>query len=412
MKNVIKIFQPVISERTIKYVYEISGEWSEAFNLSENFFIEYSCNISNIPFGIAVIPFLCNILPIAWVYDADVYLEVCDKTFLESIPEFKKGYEDMYPMLEFKGNIHAENIEDNSQKDNKGAVSFFSGGVDAFNTLVNHIDEKPTLLTVWGADITFEDEEGWKNVYNHIRQTASQFDVEFVTIKSAFRRFINPGILNKKVEASGDMWWHGFQHGIGIIAHAAPVCYVKKKKTVYFASSFTAADKGKITCASDPTIDNFVKFAGSCVVHDGYEFSRQDKVHNIVEFSNKNGIKVPLRVCWKSTGGKNCCQCEKCWRTILELIAEGASAENYDLNYNYKQLKSFHKLFYDKKNIPEYRKSSVYSEIQKTMRKNLNYNNLPAELKWFYKTDIRKLGYHPYRHFFGKCKSKVKKLIG
>ena len=46
------------------------------------------------------------------------------------------------------------------------------------------------------------------------------------------------------------------------------------------------------------------------------------------------------------------------------------------------------------------------------MRKNLNYNNLPAELKWFYKTDIRKLGYHPYRHFFGKCKSKAKKLIG
>ena len=82
MKNVIKIFQPVISERTIKYVYEISGE---------NFFVEYSCNISNIPFGIAVIPFLCNILPIVWVYDADVYLEVCDKTFLESIPEFKKG---------------------------------------------------------------------------------------------------------------------------------------------------------------------------------------------------------------------------------------------------------------------------------------------------------------------------------
>ena len=173
MKNVIKIFQPVISERTIKYVYEISGEWSEAFNLSENFFVEYSCNISNIPFGIAVIPFLCNILPIVWVYDADVYLEVCDKTFLESIPEFKKGYEDMYPMLEFKGNIHAENIEDNSQKDNKGAVSFFSGGVDAFNTLVNHIDEKPTLLTVWGADITFEDEEGWKNVYNHYSLTLS-----------------------------------------------------------------------------------------------------------------------------------------------------------------------------------------------------------------------------------------------
>ena len=58
------------------------------------------------------------------VYDADVYLEVCDKTFLESIPEFKKGYEDMYPMLEFKGNIHAENIEDNSQKIIKALFHF------------------------------------------------------------------------------------------------------------------------------------------------------------------------------------------------------------------------------------------------------------------------------------------------
>lgn len=64
MKNVIKIFQPVISERTIKYVYEISGEWSEAFNLSENFFVEYSCNISNIPFGIAVIPFYVIYFPL------------------------------------------------------------------------------------------------------------------------------------------------------------------------------------------------------------------------------------------------------------------------------------------------------------------------------------------------------------
>lgn len=45
-----------------------------------------------------------------------------------------------------------------------------------------------------------------------------------------------------------------------------------------------------------------------------------------------------------------------------------------------------------KKNIPEYRKSSVYSEIQKTMRKNLNYNNLPAELKWFYKQIYVSLG--------------------
>ena len=184
-----------------------------------------------------------------------------------------------------------------------------------------------------------------------------------------------------------------------------------KKSTVYFASSFTVAEKGKITCASDPTIDNFVKFGCTHIVHDGYEFDRQDKVHNITEFSERTGINIPLRVCWQSTGGRNCCQCEKCWRTILEIIAEGKNAQDFDFKYTQSDLKNFHKLYYDKKNIPDYRRDSVYSETQKLMRKNLNCSDLPKELQWFYKTDIKKLGHHPFRQGFNKCLEKAKRVI-
>ncbi len=80
---------------------------------------------------------------------------------------------------------------------------------------------------------------------------------------------------------SGDGWWHGFQHGIQVIGHAAPITCLMGKSTVYFASSFTSKEKGIITCASDPTIDNHLRFCQVKVVHDGYEFDRQDKVRDL-----------------------------------------------------------------------------------------------------------------------------------
>lgn len=411
MRNIIKIANPVISENRIEYKYELSGEWAEAFNLEKSLFVEYSRNISKVPESIAVIPLICNILPISWVYDAEIYLESCDESFLKSIPEFKKGYMEMYPKMDFRGEIHVNKPETNHYSGDKGAAAFFSGGADAFNTLVMHAEEKPVLLTVWGADVKLDDVSGWKNVSEHLEITAKEFDTDYVTIKSGFRGFINPFTLNKKVIESGDNWWHGFQHGIGIIGHAAPVCYAMNKTVVYFASSFTSAEKGKVTCASDPTIDNYVKFGDSHVVHDGYEFDRQDKLHNIAEYSKRTGTRIPLRVCWQSAGGKNCCQCEKCWRTILEIIAEGEEPKNYDMNYTQTQLKNFHKLFYDKKNIPDYRRDSVYLKTQQTMRKNVKCYELPEEIQWFYKMDIKKLGHHPYRAFYGKCKGKLKNAV-
>lgn len=410
MKSTIKISSPTVLKNCIEYSYVITGELREVFSEKEKFYIEYSCDISNVPESIAVIPFLCNVLPIAWIYDADIYLESCDKTFYDSIPEFKKGYADMYSQVEFKGNIYAGMLENNSYSSNNGAVAFFSGGVDAFNTLVNHAEEKPVLLTVWGADVNLEDTEGWKNVESHIKKTAEIFETNYVTIKSCLRQFINVvPIQNRIYEKAKDGWWHGFQHGIGIIGHAAPVCYVMNKTVVYFASSFTAAEKGKVTCASDPTIDNHVKFGDTHVVHDGYEFNRQAKIHNIVEYSGKTGTKIPLRVCWQSTGGKNCCQCEKCWRTILGLCAEGRNPNDYGFEYSGKQFvemtknmrKCYNPMFTELR----------YKPIQDAMRKNLSFDKVPEELQWFYKMDIKKLGHHPFRAFCDKYKGKAKNVL-
>lgn len=390
MKNQIVVNPPVIEENCITYGYDVNGDWQEAFNLDEKFYIEYSCDISCVPKSVAIIPLLAALLPMAWVYDAEIIVDECDEDFFNSIEDFKQGYRDMYPMMDFKGELKADNLVNNSNLKNTGTAAFFSGGVDAFNTLVNHTQEKPTLLTLWGADVKFEDEEGWEKVRSHLEQTANDFNVDYVTIKSCFRRFLNEGVLTKAVAKSGDGWWHGFQHGIGIISHAAPVMYIYGKSTVYFASSFTAAEKGKVTCASDPTIDNYVKFCGAHVVHDGYEFNRQMKIHNITQFCDKYNKSISLRVCWQSSGGSNCCDCEKCWRTMLGIYAEGFNPRDFGFEYTDKQLKHLSLVMHYTEN--KFFRLSTYFPIQETMKNNIRKKDLPKSIRWFYNVDLNTVG--------------------
>lgn len=410
MSNRIVIQSPVIKENKITYTYQVSGEWKEAFRTKEAFFIEYSRDISLVPESIAIVPLLGNLLPMAWVYDAEIIVPACDKDFYDSIEQFKQGYKDMYPMMQFGGKLTIGRIEENTLADQNGVAAFFSGGVDAFNTLTQHADEKPTLLTVWGSDVNLEDVEGWNRVKAHLEQTAQDFDIQFVTIKSAFRKFLDERVLSRKVAVSGDGWWHGFQHGLGIYCHGAPLAYALGIKHIYFASSFTAADRGKVTCASDPTIDNFVRFCGASIVHDGYEYTRQMKVHNITQFVKKTGKRIPLRVCWESEGGSNCCHCEKCWRTILALYAEGESPNEYGFDYSKEQLKILAK----KMRHSEDRMFSKlrYAPIQKAMINNCKKNNLPYEIRWFYDADMNHLGEAPIWKKIGrKLKRTIKRVI-
>ncbi len=49
----------------------------------------------------------------------------------------------------------------------------------------------------------------------------------------------------------------------------------------------------------------------------------------IVEYAHRTGTYPKLRVCWITSGGKNCSQCEKCLRTLYGLMAEGEDPTHY-----------------------------------------------------------------------------------
>lgn len=318
-----------VSKKTITIKFAVDGEIGRFFT-TDRISIEYDIDLDGLPKGIAVLPFICNVLPIVWLTDSQLHVPVLDKVFYNSIEKFKKGYIDMYPMLEFKGSVIADCIEENNGEGRKSAC-FFSGGLDAYATLIAHIDEKPTLLTLRGADVKLDDIKGWENVSKPIVEAAKEYNLEYRFITTTFRTFINEGKLHTWVLDSGspDGWWHGFQHGLGIISHAAPICYLEGISKLYIASSFTPADKGRYTCASDPTIDNHVRFASTQVIHDQYEYNAQEKTQHVCEYVRRTGKHVNMHVCWQSQGGKNCCRCEKCYRRLMEIIAEGCNPNDF-----------------------------------------------------------------------------------
>ncbi len=311
-----------ISENTIKFGYKIDGEWKKYFNKHNEYKIEYTETIKETPLSIACIPFVVNILPMTWIFDAELVLDEIDEGFYRSIKEFKEGYKRMYPMIKFNGKLTYNKLIDNSYNVTDKVAAFYSGGLDASSTVVTHYDERPMLMNLQGSDIDLRYTKVLRDVKDALTSVATNLELDIVFIKSEFRALINEKKINKYIKPiAKDNYWHGFQHGIAIIGHAAPLAYKYKMRNVYIASSFTKGDKA--SCASDPTIDNFVKLCSTNVVHDGYEFNRNDKSDNIGKFINKTNKKIKLRVCLDDYRVDNCCNCEKCYRTIFGFVSKG-----------------------------------------------------------------------------------------
>lgn len=386
--NSVTISSLASTEGKLRVTYQVSPELEKYFSELRVFEAEYTENISNIPASILVIPFVCNVLPIIWLTDAVLELPELDLEFYEAIPNVLEGYRNMSPMLTFKGEVKVDKLVNNSYKPTEKVAALFSGGVDAFATLVAHAEEKPTLITLWGADVKLTDEEGWARVKQHTQETARQYSLPTpLLVRTNFRSIIKEGPLSALVAASGDGWWHGYQHGIGILGHAAPAAYLHRWKTVYFASSFTPDNK--TICASDPTIDNELRLVSTGVWHDQYDFHRQQKVEHIVSHCRAIGATPMLRVCWIITGGTNCCVCEKCQRTIFALLAEGVDPTDYGFPEWRKGIagtKSWTPRYC--RHTPRHRK--VYAQIQERFLQTQAYKDDPA-INWFYKVDFYQL---------------------
>ena len=318
----------------VDYKYICDGAISTALYNDREYFVEDGFDIASIPDSILAVPFLANLIPIVWVYDAQIEINEIDEDFLMCLDEVKRSYAEMYPEVDFKGKIIVNRIISNDICNVKNeSMLFFSGGVDSFYSLINLYKESPLLCTLWGSDIFFQDEEGWKNVASQVAETAHDFGLNYTFVKSSFRRILNYDVLNTNyAKPNHENWWHGFQHGLGILAHAAPVAYYLGIRRINLAATASMKSTEDYICASSPVIDNNIKFCGCYCIHEGFESSRNDKIRKICRFSETFHKKIALRVCWETRDGNNCCVCEKCTRTYMAILSEGYNPKAYGFN--------------------------------------------------------------------------------
>ena len=349
-----------------------------------------SIPLTGVPESIAVIPVLGTLLPLSWLFNARLEVPSCDADFLRSIPEIRQGYVDMYPGVSFKGELVTKPVE-NRMDGAEGSLCFFSGGLDSHDTALRHAAERPVLLILRGADISVEvkDDKGWAEILRQVDATASALNSERVSVETNFRHILDYRFLNEwttGVAGQDASYWYNFHHGLGLLAHAAPIVWQKKIPQVYIASSFTEKDAGKIQCASDPTIDEHVRFCGAGVKHDGYDCSRIQKLRNVSAWCRENGKDVFLRVCHhrgkQDMTGVNCSDCEKCYRTILALYALKEDPNRY--GFNCPDMDAFGRKVHKNAHRIVRHFNTRYLPIIRLMRENYAPDEVPEGLRWLY----------------------------
>lgn len=386
--NYIKITDVLTEDKRLIIKYEVNGDACQFFE--KDFFMEinYDFSLGIIPKSILVIPFLSLFLPVAWVTKSNIVLDEIDEEFINNIDKIRYAFNEMYDGNIFKKiKIKSKKIIKNNNEKKRSSM-FFSGGVDSLDTLCTNFDKNPLLIMIWGSDIWLEDINGFKTAKSNMDQVAKKLNKDTVYIKSNFRKTINELKLNEVFEKKlGDNWWHGVEHGMALLGHIAPLVFKYKIGMHYMPGTFSTKNTN-VKCASFPTIDENFKIANCSVVHDGFTHTRMDKVKNIVSFFKKKKLNIKFRTCYKEREDKmNCCNCEKCYRTILELVSIGENPIKYGYEYDEEIINNIKKLLKEQKF--EHQTSFFnWEQIKEEILKNKYYDKY--DLSWIKDINFKK----------------------
>ncbi len=320
-----------VSNGLVECKIEVSAEIKKYFT-SDTFFIEYDRDMSAVPLSVLACPFVSSLLAFAWITDSVIWVDELDRTFYKSLSRLREAYQDIFSNVSLRGRVVPSKFVDN-QVEGNNSIILFSGGADCHASLIRNWHKSPILLNIQGWFKSKEDIDPVADADKaDITKFASEFDLQFKYVRSNFARIINLNVFDKEYQSHiGDSLWHGFLHSMAFIAIAMPLAWLNNVNEIIIASSLTTGLN--FLCASNSTTDTEFCFADKVIVnHDGFELHRQNKIRVITDFQKSLGKSYFMRVC--SFNDKNCCECEKCFRTILGIVAENVNPSEFGFHHN------------------------------------------------------------------------------
>lgn len=319
----------------VQCTIKVSEEIRHYFT-TDKFFIEYEEDMSEVPESILACPFVASLLAFAWVTNSVIWVDEIDSTFYEALFRVRESYQDIYYNFPLKGRVVPSKFIENRLRDNTSiskSLILFSGGADCHASLIRNLNKRPVLCNIQGW---YKSVDGHDDVAEADRRDilnfSKEFELPFSYVRSNFAQIIDSGRFDAKYKKTlGDSLWHGFLHSMAFISIAIPLAYKKGINEIIIASSLTTGLN--FLCASNSTTDSEIRYSGEGkILHDGFELHRQNKIHIITDFQRKLNRPYFMRVC--SFHDENCCHCEKCFRTVLGIVAENSDPEDFGFHIN------------------------------------------------------------------------------
>jgi hypothetical protein len=307
--------------RRVDYHYTVEGLARKFIDHERPFYVMYDRDVSSCHQSVLAVPFVTNFEPIGWLAGFDVLVPELDSTFALSREPTRAAFAEMYPGKIRQFGVRMDKSVPNHISGDKRLL-LFSGGLDATATLIRHHDEPLILVTVRGADIPLDDVAQWSQCLSHISMVSHRYEHAVVT--SNLREFYTAEVEARLLFG----WWGRLQHGHALLGLLAPISMVTGARISYIASSYDVP----MAWGSTPQTDELLAWADARCVHDAANLSRQKKAELIVSAAKSCGKPTPLRVCYSEVQRDgNCGRCEKCYRTIMNLVLSGADPRDFGL---------------------------------------------------------------------------------
>ncbi|MBA3752404.1 hypothetical protein H0X06_06495 [Candidatus Dependentiae bacterium] len=316
------LIESVIIERN-KVTVEVNEQFKKKY-LMGNFFAEYDedIDLSKLDYSVQIMPFIMNAISIVWISGKTYYVDSMDKELYSSLKTVKKVLKQLYKKTSWKGKLIPRKLVSNSFVPVKGkkekVALLFSGGVDSTASSLYHREKDQLLITAWGHwDLPLHDKVLWDIRVKHFKKFAAAYGHTNTFIRSNYSSFLNRPVLDTLVPEI--VSWRIFAvEGIGWAGLVAPILLLKGYPVLLHGS--TISWDFPFPAAANPFIDNNLKFAGVKLEHDLFDYNRLEKCELLADMVKKGHLEKPfIRVCEEKVV-YNCCHCQKCVRTILELI--------------------------------------------------------------------------------------------
>jgi hypothetical protein len=290
-------------------IEELSAQVTTSQGIHEIVWFRISVEFSGCqPYGD---PFLSSLLLSSMALGEDIYIDApVSSKLLENISTIQNIVTSWFPELR-RIQVSCSEVKIYSPYlHQKGVGCFFSGGVDSWYSLLKNLPVVTHLILIHGADISNDNLQAWQTAKTSVEKIAKELNKSLVLVETNFRA------TSLYVEPSWEILHGSFLGAVGLsVSHLVDKVFIPSTRPYNNLKAW----------GSHPLLDPLWSTEYLTFIHDGCEADRMEKVQNQVA---KSPLALQnLRVCWqnyqRSIEAPNCCECEKCIRTMMELRACG-----------------------------------------------------------------------------------------